>query len=56
MTVKQYLENRSSATYGKKVRVIDLRDNKNTGDWTLYAERPIFRVNVTTKYIFIYIN
>ena len=54
MTVKEYLDKRKdSAT--KKIRIINLVTGGGWSDWTLYAHREIFKVNVTSKFIFIYI-
>jgi hypothetical protein len=55
MTVKEYLDKRPNETYGKKIRVVALTHNRGVSDWTLYADREIFKINVTTKYIFIYV-
>ena len=55
MTVQEYLEKRDMRTYGKRVRVIDLLRGAGTGDWTEYADREVLKINVTTKFIFIYV-
>ena len=55
MTVQEYLEKRDMRTYGKKVRVIDLTRGGGNSDWTEYATREILKINVTTKFIFIYV-
>lgn len=55
MTVKEYLDKRNDKDK-KRIRIINLRTGGGWSDWTLYAHREIFKVSVTSKFIFIYIN
>lgn len=51
MTVKEFLENRSPTTYGKKV--IILKYGKNCGSALENLKAEVLSVKVTTKWIFI---
>ena len=55
LTVKEYLDKRNHKTYGKKVRIIDPTSRGGYSDWTQFADRPIFKISITTKFIFIYV-
>ena len=51
MTVKEFLENRSPATYGKKV--IILKNGKNCGSVMENLQAKVLSAKVATKWIFI---
>ena len=57
MTVKQYVEIRPIAIYGKKIRVIEkLPDGfQRSGMWYEYQTRIIKDVKITSKWIFIFL-
>lgn len=55
MTVREYMDKRSATQGFRKVRVISLSSKSGVGDWTLYADRKIIKINVTSKYTFIYV-
>ena len=57
MTVRQYIENRPTATYSKHFRVISKKNNRNYSRvWLEVEEEPIVEIKITEKYIFIFIN
>lgn len=56
MTVREYMDKRNPTTYGKRVRVIDLRKGDGTREWLMYAERKVVRVSITTKILYIYVD
>lgn len=51
MTVKDFLENRNPATYGKKV--IILKKGKNNGSIMENLQAEVLSAKVATKWIFI---
>ena len=56
MTVREYIENRPTELYGKKIRILDNKSHRNLGEW-LYnnANKPIKDIKITTKIIFIFV-
>ena len=54
-TVKDYLENRIYATYGKKIRILDKVSKKYLGKWIDFSEAIIKEIKITKKIIFIFI-
>ena len=55
MTVREYIESRPQAVYGKKIRVLNAITKKNMGEWFENASAYVLSAKVTTKYIFIFI-
>ena len=55
MTVREYIENRPTNLYGKKIRILDAGTHKNCGGWVTCSNRIVKDVKITTKYIFIYV-
>lgn len=55
MTVRQYMETRSAKDGRRKIRVINLSGNGGVSDWTIYADRDICKITITTKYVFLYV-
>ena len=55
MTIKEYIETRPTAVYGKKIRVLNAITKKYMGEWFEYPNAFVNGVKVTTKYIFIFI-
>lgn len=56
MTVIEFMEQRNKMTIGKKVRVIESATGKYIGGAFVNADRHIYRVKVTTKIIFIFVD
>ena len=54
-TVRDYLENRKSTTYNKKIRILDNVSKKYLGEWIEFSEAIIKSIKITTKIIFIFI-
>lgn len=55
MTVKEYLDKRGKELYKKKIRVIDVNSHGGFKDWTLFMDRKILKISVTTTILFIYV-
>ena len=55
MTVREYIENRPTELYGKKIRVLDNKSHRNLGEWLHNADKPIKDIKITTKIIFIFV-
>lgn len=53
--VRDYVENRNTMSYGKKIRILDSVSHKYLGDWITFSEAIIKSIKVTTKIIFIFI-
>jgi hypothetical protein len=55
MTIREYIENRDSKTYGKVIRVLDAVSHTNMGHWSTLQNKNIVDVKITKKHIFIFI-
>jgi hypothetical protein len=55
LTVREYVEGRSSFLYGKKIRILEGSSKKYLGEWQDYNTSIVLGVKVTTKYVFIFI-
>ena len=55
MTVREYIETRPKAIYGKKVRILNAITKKYMGEWFEHPNAYVLSAKVTTKYIFIFI-
>ena len=55
MTVKQYLEKRPKATYGKGIRILNNVTRRNMGGTIAHLSASVKNTKVTEKYIFIFI-
>lgn len=55
LTVKEYLDRRSSDRYNKSIRILDKDTKKNCGNWLDNADRIVYNVKVTSKVLFIFI-
>lgn len=54
-TVREYIENRPTELYGKKIRVLDVTTHKNLGEWLRNADKKIKDIKITEKIIFIFV-
>lgn len=57
ITVKTYLEKRETATYGKKIRIVESGSHKSLGAWYEHdnALREVKEVKASEKYLFIFV-
>lgn len=55
MTIREYIENRPSTAYHKKIRVLKANTHKNCGEWLQNENAIIKDIKITTKIIFIFI-
>jgi len=53
--VRDYVENRNTMSYGKKIRILDSVSHRYLGDWVAFSEAIIKKIKVTSKIIFIFI-
>lgn len=56
MTLKEYLDNRNSATYNKKIRILNQKTRKNCGNCVNNFNSAVVSTKVTEKYLFIFIS
>lgn len=55
MTLKEYLETRDNATFGRSIRIIDDVTRKNRGSVIENFSAIVISVKVTSKYLFIFV-
>ena len=55
MTVKEYLEIRNKASYGKGIRIIDIDTNKNCGAPLDNLNAIVEKTKITSKFLFIFV-
>ena len=55
MTVREFVEGRPQAIYGKKIRVLNAITKKNMGEWLENETAYVVNAKITTRYIFIFI-
>ena len=55
MTLKEYLDSRTSATYGRKLRILDTATRKNCGNCVNNFNALVVNIKQTEKYLFIFV-
>lgn len=55
MTVKEYLEIRNKASYGKGIRIIDIDTNKNCGTPLDNLNAIVEKTKITSKFLFVFV-
>lgn len=55
MTLKEYLDTRTSATYGRRLRILDAATRKNCGNCVNNFNAFVVNIKQTEKYLFIFV-
>ena len=56
MTLKEYLDKRNTAIYGKKIRVLNQKTGRNCGNCVNNFNASVVGTKVRSKYLFIYVD